>query len=329
MSNAKTFRRFAVLTIAAVYLLIAVGSIVRVTGAGMGCPDWPKCFGQYIPPTDVSQLPADYKTRFAVAGREIADFNVVHTWTEYTNRLIGVTIGLLILGTFLLSARYWRTDKRITLNALAAFILVLFEAWLGAKVVEHNLKPLTITLHFLLSLIIVFCLTNAIVWSHEELWREESMEPSRGLKGWMIAAMGILVVQIVLGTQLRESVDSVSIALNYANRDSWLSSIGTMFYVHRSFSIAVLALQVWMIRRLYLAGRMNAQMITWIGVVLGLLALEILSGIVMTYMQMPWFIQPLHVELSALIIGIEYMLLLRVGIAKSSFLSQNSVTPRI
>ncbi len=318
MTSPTTFRRLAVFTIAAVYALIAVGSIVRVTGAGMGCPDWPTCFGKLIPPTSVNELPVDYKTRFAVQGKEIADFNVVHTWTEYTNRLIGVAIGLLILATFMASTRYWKTDKRITLNAFAALVLVLFEAWLGAKVVEHNLRPLTITLHYVLSLVIVFALSNAIVWSHHELWREEVLERSSGLKGWMIAGIAILSLQIVLGTQVREQVDVVSKAMNYLNRDNWLSSVGNTFYIHRSFSIAVLAVQLWMLRKLYYAGRLHAPIITWIMSLLGLLALEVLSGVIMTYLQMPWFIQPAHVMLSAIIIGIEYMLLLRIGIARQA-----------
>ena len=322
-SHAITFRRIAIITICAVYLLIAVGSIVRVTGAGMGCPDWPTCFGRLVPPTDVSQLPPDYKTRFAIQGKEIADFNVVHTWTEYTNRLIGVTIGLLIFLTTVVSIRYWQKDKVITITSIAAFLMVLFEGWLGAKVVEHNLRPLTVTLHFILSLFIVWLLTTAIVRSHVELWRDEDVKADSSLRSWMIGAMLILLVQIVLGTVVRADVDNVSKSMNFMHRDIWLDTIGFPFYIHRSFSILVLAVQALMLRKLYLAARFTSAIITWIFVIGGLFFLEIFSGVIMTYLQMPIFIQPTHVELSALICGIEFMLILRLGLWRSKRLAQS------
>src|SRR5688572_26064768 len=105
----RRFRVLASVTVAAVYLLILVGGIVRATGSGMGCPDWPKCFGRWVPPTDESQLPADYQEIYAHRGYGEARFNVAQTWTEYLNRLLGVVIGFLIFATLLASLRFWRS----------------------------------------------------------------------------------------------------------------------------------------------------------------------------------------------------------------------------
>jgi cytochrome c oxidase assembly protein subunit 15 len=154
--NKKSFYRLVVSTLVAVYILILVGGIVRSTGSGMGCPDWPKCFGAWVPPTSVKELPDNYKEvyasyrekknhRFAkylvafgmsdtaeqlLQDKTVlheADFNPTKTLIEYINRLVGVVIGFLIFVVFIFSLKYWKTDSKITLIAFITFVLVGFQ----------------------------------------------------------------------------------------------------------------------------------------------------------------------------------------------------------
>ena len=87
MSN-KFFFRSALTSTILSYLLIFVGGLVRVSGSGLGCPDWPKCFGRWVPPTNIEQIPAHIDS---------TAFNIVLAWIEYGNRTLGVIVGISIL----------------------------------------------------------------------------------------------------------------------------------------------------------------------------------------------------------------------------------------
>ena len=164
------YRKLNFVTLILLFLLILAGGIVRSTGSGMGCPDWPKCFGKIIPPTDVSELPKNYKEEFLAKRKkkndklskmlsylgfnELSnkilndksiyvedDFNVYKTWIEYLNRLLGAIVGFSILLTFISSFKYIKSEKKIFIFSLISLILVLFKACIGSIVVSKKLRP--------------------------------------------------------------------------------------------------------------------------------------------------------------------------------------------
>ncbi|GMU92329.1 MAG: hypothetical protein AMXMBFR4_13870 [Candidatus Hydrogenedentota bacterium] len=313
-----TFRRLAIVTLAAVYFLILVGGVVRASGAGMGCPDWPKCFGQWIPPTNVSQLPPDYQEIYAHRGYADTEFNAVKTWTEYINRLIGASIGLLVFLTLIASFAYWTTDRPTVLLSGLSFALVAFNGWLGSVVVASNLVPFIITLHMVAALVLVCVLIFAVARTH----RDSLSLSLRTTGGWgrplLFAALVLSLVQILLGTQVREHVDEIAVNLGNENRDLWFKHFGATFYVHRTFSLLLLAVNVTLAAALWKAagpGALRNGAVALISVILA----EIAAGAGLYYLGMPAWLQPTHLLLGAVLFGLQFFLLVAYRFASMSF----------
>ncbi|MCQ8180044.1 COX15/CtaA family protein [Methylomonas sp. SURF-1] len=306
---AARFRRLGALTIFAVYFVILVGGIVRASGAGMGCPDWPTCFGQWVPPTDESQLPANYHEIYAARGYENTAFNPVKTWTEYTNRLVGVTIGFLIFLTAWSSRIYLQADKTIFYLALSVFFLVGFQGWLGSAVVASNLKPLMITLHMLLALGIVALLIYAIARSQKPLLQAiDTYWLTPRFATVLKVAMGMTLLQIAMGTQVREAVDYIAHEHSYIERQYWRDSFPIIFYVHRSFSSIILFTNLWLVWKIREQAAAGSLLLRLGYVLAGLIVTAILAGVSLDRLGFPAFAQPVHLLMANLIFGAQFFL---------------------
>ena len=316
LASQRSFRVMGVITIAAVFFLIFVGGVVRASGAGMGCPDWPKCFGRWVPPTDESQLPANYHEIYAQRGYKDTHFNVVKTWTEYINRLIGATIGLLILATFILSLSYWTVDRAVAGASFASFLLVGFNAWLGKVVVSSNLVPVIITLHMVAALATVGALIYAVARSNRHAGRIETVQGPTRIPGLIALVLVLSLVQLVFGTQVRENVDDIARALGDPHRSEWTSQFGKMFLVHRSFSILILAANVALYLSILRATAAGSALRRSARVLVALVIGEIVAGATLYYGGMPAAIQPLHLVLSALLFGAQFYILIGYGMAQ-------------
>ncbi|MCI4668641.1 MAG: COX15/CtaA family protein [Bacteroidia bacterium] len=294
----RRYRNIAGITVGAVIVLIFVGGLVRMTGSGMGCPDWPQCFGQWVPPTDISQLPADYKQQFAVQGREIADFDPVKTWIEYINRLVGVLIGFFALLTLLFSIPMRKIHPRFLWTSLIAFLSVGFQGWLGSIVVKTDLSEGMITLHMIVAMVILGMYLWGWLSSYD--FEIQNKEESSKLTGWLIAGVLVLVVaQIILGTQVREGIDVLAKEMGEAERANWIDNLGVVYNIHSFYYFLLLAvIGLWVHLRRYSSSRLftglkNSMLI--------LLSLEILLGIGMHRLDIPKVFQPLHLLLATLI----------------------------
>ncbi|MDE0731434.1 MAG: COX15/CtaA family protein [Gammaproteobacteria bacterium] len=305
----QRYRRLAWITLAAVYFLILVGGSVRASGAGMGCPDWPTCFGTWIPPTSESQLPSNYQEIYAELGYADTRFNVVKTWTEYTNRLIGVTIGFLIFLTAIYSWSCRAHDPSIFKASGAAFLMVGFQGWLGAKVVGSNLQPGLITIHMLMALAIVATLLFALAQSRRGIMESQPVSSiDSRFEKWLYIVLGFTVAQVAMGTQVREMTDFIREAQGEDLRSSWVEAMPWFFYVHRSFSAIVLFSNLWLARLLIVSLGWQHTLTRLTLVMIGVIGISVLSGAALGYLGMPAMIQPTHLLAASLLFGLQFLI---------------------
>lgn len=309
---------------------------MRSTGSGMGCPDWPKCFGSWVPPTHVSELPENYlqvyKEQRVEKNKKLAatlhqlgfedvsaaifshpsqyietEFNSTKTWIEYLNRLVGVLIGFFIFITLLYALPFLKSDKVIVVAAFASFILVGVQGWLGSIVVSTNLLPVTITIHMALALVLVALLQYTVTRANRLKFKQEFVFSSKIQRVLWIVAI-LTFGQILLGTQVREDIDLVAFTMNGENRELWIDKLGIDFYVHRSFSIVLLGLHVYLAYLVYaLKNRSMSKLTTYM---LVLIAIEIIAGVLMAYFAIPPILQPIHLTVAALLFGVQFQMLL-------------------
>ncbi len=300
----KLFNQVGIITIVAVFLLIFVGALVRATGSGMGCPDWPTCFGQWIPPTQESQLPENYHQVYADRGYANTDFNPVKTWTEYLNRLTGATIGLLVFATMLLSFQFRKIDSVIVYSSVLVFLLVGLQGWLGAMVVASNLRPVMISIHMISALTIVGLLIYTVTRARrEQLSRIEWGLLPKSFKAVLVVAITFVLIQVLMGTQVRQAVDTIAQQLGESHREQWRNHFPLIFYVHRSFSAIILFTVIWLgwNSRQLLENYFRAKVLACL--VICAVVIEILLGITMDRFAIPAFAQPLHLLFASLIFG--------------------------
>lgn len=327
----RAFHKLSLSTLIAVFILILVGGIVRSTGSGMGCPDWPRCFGRWVPPTSEDQLPANYKETYSALREKKnqkfarylsligfsdtadkvlndksilaeADFNSARTWTEYLNRVAGVIIGFFIIILFIRSLKFRKSKPPVFWISLATLIGVIFQGWFGSIVVSTNLTTWTITVHMFLALVIVGLLVY--LFHISDLSDESVGLISSGQKILLWACFLVMFIQVFLGTGVREAIDQIGSSLP---RNEWISGIGIPFLVHRSFSILVFILNL----VLFLKLRQTRGQNILSRVVIILILASTATGVWMGYFAVPPFLQPVHLLLATGICGIQLLMIFR------------------
>ena len=297
----KKYFQFSVISIVFTYLLIFIGGLVRVSGAGMGCPDWPKCFDRWIPPTNLDQLP-DYI--------DPEKFNLVLAWVEYLNRLFGALVGLIILVTCVYGLLYFKNHKRVNFSITIALFITFVEGWLGSKLVDTVLDPVTITLHLLLALIIIGLIIYSSIQSYYIIdgnFEKDSVYPEH-IKYIILGIMVCVVVEIIIGTEIRGGLDISRKENPLIEGVILLKMLGPFKYIHTILGLILLALAYFLIKIINDSNSSPSDyMVYAVNAMLAIIGIQIVLGESLVFFDVKPIVQLFHMWFSSLLLGLSIM----------------------
>jgi len=244
------FRRLAVVTIAATFVLIGVGGLVRATDSGLGCPDWPRCFGRLVPPAEL------------------------HPWIEHSHRLVASVVVVLVA---LLVVAAWRTgqERVVRRAAVAALVLVLAQAVIGAFVVWWKLRADSVTLHLATALALVALLIFIDFRARHGPARRHGQD--RRFVRLVGAGAGLLYLQMLVGS----TVTGHQAGLAYPLAVVWPDlgpGVARIQLAHRVLAVVVATLVVatWVVARR--TQRAHPTVTRLAGYAAGLVAVQVALG---------------------------------------------------
>jgi cytochrome c oxidase assembly protein subunit 15 len=346
------FYYLSIVTLISIYLVVLAGGVVRMTGSGMGCPDWPKCFDQYIPPTSADQLPENYKDIYAYKRKEKIhrfgdfltslgfedkaieltndeslleeqDFSVFNTWTEYINRLTGVLAGLLILTQLVISILYFKKYRWSIAIGFILLLITLFQAWFGAMVVATNIVPWVLTIHMMLAIVMIIIqiiFMNSIYTKPKSI-NENSIILGRNYRRLILYLLvfGLLltVLQTYWGTQVRQQIDELS---KIIERTLFIENLDIIYIYHRTLAILFLVIGG-LLMYINFRSKLNIKSLYGIGIVI---LMEAIIGKLFSVLNMAPFLQPAHLILSMILTGLFFYSFLNIiNLSKPSSIPKN------
>ena len=297
-NNIIFLRKASFFSSAVTYLWIFLGGLVRVSGAGQSCPGWPKCYGLWLPPSSISEIPA---------GIDVAGFDPQLTWIVFIYKYIGLFVLLSVGFTIAVAFQSFKYVSKIFFALLSVILIILLDLWLSLSLFSVNYEPFAITVHYILSLIIasilVYVTTQAYLIENPQSEEKAEYPASSQILFSFLWAFGI--IQIALGTRVREQLEWVSGQLPLLGRQEWLSEIGSIGYLHGLTGviqcIVTWAIGYWLLKN---SKKASALVTNFMNGVMGLMLAQILLGVALFMAGLPAVVQILHEWGSSLYIGL-------------------------
>ena len=178
------------LTLFLCFDLVIFGSFTRLSDSGLGCPDWPGCYGHASP------LGAGDAIETAQAAMPTGPVTLSKAWIEMIHRYLAMTVGVLILT---LAAFSWKRDRSVWAWPTLSLVWVCVQGAFGAFTVTMKLFPAIVSLHLMGGMLLLVMLLMQLLRQRHAPWAESRIALPSSVRGWLMAAWGLMLLQIVLG----------------------------------------------------------------------------------------------------------------------------------
>lgn len=292
-AQALPYRALAVATAIAAYLLVLLGGLVRISGAGLACPDWPLCHGRVVPPLQGPVL------------------------VEYLHRLVAASVSVLVGATVVAAVRVRRLVREAVPLAALSLALVLVQVLVGGLTVKLQLTPALVTLHLGVAMLFFAGLcVQAIV----ALGAPDRIPPvSPTLRRLALAAAAATYVMVLIGGYVSSSAAALACPDLPACRGSLLvppDAPGQVHMLHRAWALVVTAL---VLAVLVAAQRTGARPAVRVGgLALGLVLAQLGAGVLNIVTRLSPLAQGLHLALAAALFGALVVLAALVGTGREA-----------
>jgi heme A synthase len=271
------FVNLALVTLASTILLILVGSIVRVSGHGLGCPDWPLCYGRPIPPF------------------------VTGAWVEFSHRLVAGIVALEVTALVVLGWRHYRAEPWLWLTAAIALFTVVIQASLGGIHVLYELPSWTGWTHTGVAMALVGLVAVLVAETRPGLLRLRAEAGALSLALITVVAAATYLLLLTGSLVTRTGSSLACPAFPHCGLDTVTDQLQSFVWIqmaHRltAFTVAILVgLVVW---RLWAAGR-SWQPFAY--ALIGLVLFQFGFGISNVVLALPIWSRALHLVTGAAI----------------------------
>jgi cytochrome c oxidase assembly protein subunit 15 len=276
----RRLRGLALSATALTFLLVSIGALVRATGSGDACPDWPRCHGSLIPRWEY------------------------HVLIEYSHRLTAFLDIVAIAALAVYAWRGFRRERRVAVPAVAAFGLVIVQALLGAVVVWSKLEAVNVTLHLATAMLLVASVVLATVGAFTLDVASTGLDRLRTQAWW---TAGTVYALLVVGALVRGEGAGLAFKdwpLMDGRLVPSLDRVGpAVQFVHRGLALVAGVLVVWLALRARALRAERPETARWASVAAGLFAAQVLLGAANVWTGLATWAVVGHVLLASLVWG--------------------------